>query len=115
MKKYNIIYISGSAQRKCEMKRRSILSEDNPTEAPPSCDVHGYYSPLQCDHLTKKCWCTDREGKEIEGTRTDGIANCGNTYKATHGYACVLKMKAVYMFSLIIFSLIDVHVCDLYL
>ena len=66
----------GKKQRKCEIERRKILSEDQPVKVPPSCDVHGYYSRMQCDHITQECWCTDRYGNETMGTRIKGIANC---------------------------------------
>ena len=72
------IYILGKEKRKCEIERRKTLSEDQPSKVPPSCDAYGYYSRMQCDHITQECWCTDRYGNETLGTRIKGIANCGN-------------------------------------
>ncbi|XP_077024533.1 nidogen-1 [Tamandua tetradactyla] len=36
----------------------------------PECDEHGHYVPTQCHGSTGYCWCVDRSGREIEGTRT---------------------------------------------
>ncbi|XP_030050841.1 nidogen-1 [Microcaecilia unicolor] len=36
----------------------------------PQCDEHGEYTPVQCYPSTGHCWCVDREGNEIDGTRT---------------------------------------------
>nr|XP_051676330.1 nidogen-1 [Oryctolagus cuniculus] len=36
----------------------------------PKCDEHGHYSPTQCHGSTGYCWCVDRDGREVEGTRT---------------------------------------------
>ncbi|XP_075056895.1 equistatin-like [Mixophyes fleayi] len=36
----------------------------------PQCDKDGSYRPLQCHGSTGMCWCVNREGKEIAGTRT---------------------------------------------
>ncbi|XP_066552549.1 nidogen-1 [Amia ocellicauda] len=35
----------------------------------PSCDSQGNYNPLQCHGSTGHCWCVDRNGQEIPGTR----------------------------------------------
>uniref|UniRef100_A0A9L0SLQ9 Nidogen 1 n=1 Tax=Equus caballus TaxID=9796 RepID=A0A9L0SLQ9_HORSE len=36
----------------------------------PECDEHGHYTPTQCHGSTGYCWCVDRDGREVEGTRT---------------------------------------------
>ncbi|XP_032097924.1 nidogen-1 [Sapajus apella] len=36
----------------------------------PECDEHGHYAPTQCHGSTGYCWCVDRDGREVEGTRT---------------------------------------------
>uniref|UniRef100_A0A8C9AKG7 Nidogen 1 n=1 Tax=Prolemur simus TaxID=1328070 RepID=A0A8C9AKG7_PROSS len=36
----------------------------------PECDEHGHYVPTQCHGSTGYCWCVDRDGREVEGTRT---------------------------------------------
>ncbi|XP_066473183.1 nidogen-1 [Tiliqua scincoides] len=36
----------------------------------PQCDVYGNYLPTQCHPSSGYCWCVDRDGNEIDGTRT---------------------------------------------
>ncbi|OXB59200.1 hypothetical protein ASZ78_007405 [Callipepla squamata] len=36
----------------------------------PQCDEHGNYVPTQCHGSTGYCWCVDRDGNEIDGTRS---------------------------------------------
>nr|XP_060609844.1 nidogen-1 [Anolis sagrei ordinatus] len=36
----------------------------------PQCDVYGNYLPTQCHSSTGYCWCVDRDGNEIDGTRS---------------------------------------------
>ncbi|XP_028903095.1 nidogen-1 isoform X2 [Ornithorhynchus anatinus] len=36
----------------------------------PQCDEHGNYVATQCHGSTGSCWCVDRHGSEIAGTRT---------------------------------------------
>ncbi|XP_035755598.1 nidogen-1 isoform X4 [Egretta garzetta] len=36
----------------------------------PQCDAHGNYLPTQCHSGSGYCWCVDRDGNEIDGTRS---------------------------------------------
>uniref|UniRef100_A0A8D0LAE2 Nidogen-1 n=1 Tax=Sphenodon punctatus TaxID=8508 RepID=A0A8D0LAE2_SPHPU len=36
----------------------------------PQCDVYGNYLPTQCHASTGYCWCVDRDGNEVDGTRS---------------------------------------------
>lgn len=36
----------------------------------PQCDEHGNYLPTQCHSNSGYCWCVDRDGNEIDGTRS---------------------------------------------
>ncbi|KAM9344791.1 nidogen-1 [Symphorus nematophorus] len=36
----------------------------------PSCDDNGEYEPMQCHGSTGHCWCVDRNGQEIPGSRS---------------------------------------------
>ena len=42
----------------------------------PRCKVDGTYDEVQCDVVVGQCWCVDREGKEIKGTRNEGVIRC---------------------------------------
>uniref|UniRef100_A0A3B3ZBA5 Testican-3 n=1 Tax=Periophthalmus magnuspinnatus TaxID=409849 RepID=A0A3B3ZBA5_9GOBI len=43
----------------------------------PSCDEEGYYRSHQCHSSSGQCWCVDRYGNEVAGSRTHGPADCG--------------------------------------
>uniref|UniRef100_A0A3P8XMM4 SPARC (osteonectin), cwcv and kazal like domains proteoglycan 3 n=1 Tax=Esox lucius TaxID=8010 RepID=A0A3P8XMM4_ESOLU len=43
----------------------------------PVCDVEGYYQSHQCHSSSGQCWCVDRYGNEVAGSRTHGVADCG--------------------------------------
>uniref|UniRef100_A0A3B4WTJ8 Thyroglobulin type-1 domain-containing protein n=1 Tax=Seriola lalandi dorsalis TaxID=1841481 RepID=A0A3B4WTJ8_SERLL len=38
----------------------------------PSCDEEGYYRSHQCHSSSGQCWCVDRYGNEVAGSRTHG-------------------------------------------
>lgn len=43
----------------------------------PSCNEDGYYRSHQCHSSSGQCWCVDRYGNEVAGSRTHGPADCG--------------------------------------
>ncbi|MGH0135079.1 UNVERIFIED_CONTAM: hypothetical protein FKN15_013459 [Acipenser sinensis] len=65
----------------CQRHRESILHTSSgffprgprpiPGQYVPNCDDQGNYSPLQCHASTGQCWCVDRNGQEIPGTRSE--------------------------------------------
>ncbi|XP_043918142.1 testican-3 [Protopterus annectens] len=42
----------------------------------PSCDEDGYYKPKQCHGSVGQCWCVDRYGNEVIGSRMNGGSEC---------------------------------------
>ncbi|XP_065054572.1 uncharacterized protein LOC135683288 isoform X1 [Rhopilema esculentum] len=43
----------------------------------PTCEADGRYSPLQCHQSIGTCWCVDKNGTEVDGTRTkESRPNC---------------------------------------
>ncbi|KAM4732686.1 testican-1 isoform 1-T1 [Anableps anableps] len=42
----------------------------------PRCTEEGYYKPTQCHASTGQCWCVDKYGNEIAGSRKQGNPNC---------------------------------------
>lgn len=45
----------------------------------PRCTDEGYFKPIQCHSSTGQCWCVDKYGNEIAGSRKQGNPNCGRT------------------------------------
>ncbi|XP_053330281.1 nidogen-2 [Spea bombifrons] len=62
-------------QTVCERWKQSLLDHygGNPTEQQyvPQCDPYGDFSPLQCHGTSGYCWCVDKDGREIPGSRTE--------------------------------------------
>jgi len=42
----------------------------------PSCKLNGDYEEVQCHGSTGFCWCVDKLGNELPGTRTREEPNC---------------------------------------
>lgn len=42
----------------------------------PSCKSNGDYEEWQCNEHYGVCWCVDRDGNEIPGTRQKGKPDC---------------------------------------
>ncbi|XP_063732285.1 testican-1 isoform X1 [Eleginops maclovinus] len=42
----------------------------------PRCTDEGYFKPTQCHSSTAQCWCVDKYGNEIAGSRKQGNPNC---------------------------------------
>lgn len=54
----------------------------------PRCDSRGYYAPRQCNTETpRECWCVDKHGIEVEGTRNDDdhMSQCGKSKQFING------------------------------
>ena len=62
-------FIATPCQR--ERARRTHLSS-----YVPRCRVDGTYDEVQCDINDGQCWCVDRDGREINATRGEGVIRC---------------------------------------
>ncbi|XP_067847730.1 nidogen-2 [Heptranchias perlo] len=62
-------------QTVCERWRLSLLEHYGGIPADdqyiPQCNQFGDFSPLQCHGNSGYCWCVDKDGREIQGTRTE--------------------------------------------
>ncbi|XP_069493571.1 nidogen-2 [Ambystoma mexicanum] len=62
-------------QTVCERWRQSLLEHygGTPTDEQyiPQCDAYGNFNPLQCHGNSGYCWCVDKDGREVQGTRKE--------------------------------------------
>ncbi|XP_044931407.1 testican-1 isoform X1 [Mustela putorius furo] len=42
----------------------------------PRCNEEGYYKATQCHGSTGQCWCVDKYGNELAGSRKQGAVSC---------------------------------------
>uniref|UniRef100_A0A673SKY9 SPARC (osteonectin), cwcv and kazal like domains proteoglycan 3 n=1 Tax=Suricata suricatta TaxID=37032 RepID=A0A673SKY9_SURSU len=53
----------------------------------PLCDEDGYYKPAQCHGSVGQCWCVDKYGNEVMGSRTNGVADCAIDFEISGDFA----------------------------
>uniref|UniRef100_A0A8D2AJ91 SPARC (osteonectin), cwcv and kazal like domains proteoglycan 3 n=1 Tax=Sciurus vulgaris TaxID=55149 RepID=A0A8D2AJ91_SCIVU len=53
----------------------------------PLCDEDGYYKPTQCHGSVGQCWCVDRYGNEVIGSRINGVADCAVDFEISGDFA----------------------------
>ncbi|XP_062904848.1 nidogen-2 isoform X5 [Mobula hypostoma] len=67
--------LSPQPQTVCERWRFNLLKDYGGRPADdqyvPQCTELGDFSPLQCYGNSGYCWCVDKDGREIQGTRTE--------------------------------------------
>ncbi|KAJ7991014.1 hypothetical protein DPEC_G00292830 [Dallia pectoralis] len=58
----------------CERWRASLVEhyggKPEPEHYLPQCDQDGQFNPVQCYGDSSYCWCVDRDGREVDGTRS---------------------------------------------
>ncbi|XP_058254729.1 nidogen-2 isoform X2 [Hemibagrus wyckioides] len=58
----------------CERWRASLMARYGGRPGPenflPQCDESGEFTPVQCYGESNYCWCVDRHGREVPGTRS---------------------------------------------
>ncbi|XP_039112047.1 nidogen-2 isoform X1 [Hyaena hyaena] len=58
----------------CERWRENLLEHYGGTprddQYVPQCDDLGHFNPLQCHGKSDFCWCVDKDGREVQGTRS---------------------------------------------
>ena len=61
----------------CQKKHKEALQlPATPLRLIPSCKRDGRFEEVQCLPVSSECWCVDKSGKEIKGTRTTGYLRC---------------------------------------
>ncbi|XP_041079448.1 HLA class II histocompatibility antigen gamma chain-like [Polyodon spathula] len=61
-------------QSKCQLE--ASAPSVHPGVYRPQCDEEGNYLPKQCWSSTGYCWCVDKNGDELAGTRTRNRLDC---------------------------------------
>uniref|UniRef100_A0A674C4Y2 Nidogen 2 n=1 Tax=Salmo trutta TaxID=8032 RepID=A0A674C4Y2_SALTR len=61
----------------CERWRASLVDHYGGLPEPhhylPQCDPQGQFNPIQCYGDSSYCWCVDRDGREVAGTRSHDV------------------------------------------
>lgn len=72
------LFLIAKEPTQCQNERRKALLKPGSSESEVviSCKPDGSFSPIQCDKSVGDCWCADKNGVEIPGTRTTGIVRC---------------------------------------
>ncbi|KAH0504892.1 Testican-1 [Microtus ochrogaster] len=70
--------VANAAQHGCQQEqRRSFSCRDFHSGAfVPRCNEEGYYKATQCHGSTGQCWCVDKYGNELAGSRKQGTVSC---------------------------------------
>uniref|UniRef100_A0A3B4DXX7 Nidogen 2a (osteonidogen) n=1 Tax=Pygocentrus nattereri TaxID=42514 RepID=A0A3B4DXX7_PYGNA len=59
----------------CERWRASLMehygAQRSPQQYLPQCDSAGEFNPVQCYGDSSYCWCVDKDGREVPGTRSN--------------------------------------------
>jgi len=60
----------------CQSRRDECLENAPQGHLIPQCKADGSFEERQCLHLTRECWCVDRNGNELPGTRSLNTRDC---------------------------------------
>ena len=69
----------------CQKKKQEALKLPPIGRFVPQCKRDGSFEEKQCHASPGQCWCVDKNGKEIEETRTRGKLNCTSPGKSIKG------------------------------
>ena len=78
------IGLAGNKPTRCLLNRaRSLALDTQPANGRyiPKCSDVGKYDPVQCHSALGQCWCVDKYGNELYGTRQEGTPDCNNVGK----------------------------------
>lgn len=78
------IGLPGKKPTRCLLNRaRSLALGTQPANGRyiPKCTDVGKYDPVQCHPALGQCWCVDKYGNELYGTRQEGTPDCNNVGK----------------------------------
>lgn len=82
------------------LKRARALQVDQNSVSVPKCDQTGDFEPIQCDPVTGNCYCVDKSGFELGGTRARSIelVNCSsNIYNILISFNLIFHYWPTYL------------------
>lgn len=63
----------------CQLQRKQASEKKLLGTFIPRCSAEGHFAPVQCHGSTGECWCVDKQGKELLGSRKRAeVPNCTN-------------------------------------
>lgn len=68
----------------CQKRKKEALKRPPLGRFVPQCKSDGSFKEKQCHSSIGQCWCVDKSGREIEGTRTRGYLNCSRSECPAH-------------------------------
>ena len=75
---------------KCQQHRIAVGSElESQNRFTPQCYYRGEYADSQCHPVSGECWCVNRYGQEVVGTRVakgESRPRCGDSKYWYHGF-----------------------------
>ncbi|KAE8749283.1 hypothetical protein FOCC_FOCC003990 [Frankliniella occidentalis] len=63
-------------ERPCEAVKRGMSPKALREVYVPDCDKDGFFRPVQCGPTGNVCWCVDKHGVAVAGTRIFGKPSC---------------------------------------
>lgn len=60
----------------CQRMHKEAIKHPEMTQYVPQCNEDGDFENVQCDPGTHACWCVDKYGMEIAGTKVQGNIVC---------------------------------------
>ena len=63
-------------ERPCEAVKRGMSPKALREVYVPDCDQDGFFRPVQCGPTGNVCWCVDKHGVAVAGSRTFGKPSC---------------------------------------
>ena len=70
------ILFSAVVMTPCQMARKNSSGLPFGSSYLIRCKQDGSYEEVQCSGSTGFCWCVDKNGSELEGTKTRGPLKC---------------------------------------
>lgn len=79
----------------CQLQRKQASEKKLLGTFIPRCSAEGHFAPVQCHGSTGECWCVDKQGKELLGSRKRAeVPNCTNLGELFQpSTECIKKQK----------------------